>query len=97
MSVSTCMPAGTPDSSPLPLSRIAAAPLPELLASVHGKVVDGPDLPGVGGGMIERAGRVVFAMRPQQPAEERDLLVRQLLAHREGYSQDEVQAAFAAL
>ncbi|WP_326806688.1 hypothetical protein OHB04_02520 [Streptomyces sp. NBC_01775] len=83
----------------LPLPRIASAPLPDLLASVNGEIVvlDELDDPNLFGGIVERrdTGRVLFAMPPRRPTGERERCVRVLLAHREGYSRDQVRSAFA--
>ncbi|MBQ1166261.1 hypothetical protein KBZ21_50585, partial [Streptomyces sp. A73] len=72
--------------------RIASAPLPELLASVNGEIVVLEDLddPNLVGGIVDRPGRILVAMPPRRPAGERERWVRVLLAHREGYSRDEV-------
>ncbi|MBQ1164356.1 hypothetical protein KBZ21_40915, partial [Streptomyces sp. A73] len=42
------------------------------------------------GGIVDRPGRILFAMPPRRPAGERERWVRVLLAHREGYSRDVV-------
>ncbi|MFE9337731.1 hypothetical protein [Streptomyces sp. NPDC007063] len=54
------------------------------------------DDPNLFGGIVDRPGRLLFAMPPRRPADERERWVRALLAHREGYGQAEVQEALTA-
>ncbi|MFE0876284.1 hypothetical protein ACFW4X_15710 [Streptomyces smyrnaeus] len=60
-------------------------------------VLEHMDDPNLFGGIVDRPGQLLFAMPPRRPARERERWVRLLLAHREGYSRDEVRKALVGV